>query len=221
MLIVLIFKLFVIFNVVCVAYGATNLDADPVEPHYNLRTRDKRAHSLHEESTTSSATSAITATKRVRTSKKKLALTLTRSEIDNDFEVIIGNSKKASALKKLSFSKASLRLAKRVQAILPSTEINELAHILDRTGKHYLLSNAVFQNALFNYEKALVDTKKFLQEKSEPPFPLIGLTASKGTKTYERQLLSRRRSAVQYYMSDKKFKVLSAVHMLTERSNHF
>ncbi len=52
MLIVLIFKLFVMFNVVCVAYGATNLDADLVEPHYNLRTRDKREHSLHEESTT-------------------------------------------------------------------------------------------------------------------------------------------------------------------------
>ena len=175
------------FNVVCVAYGATNLDADLVEPHYNLRTRDKREHSLHEESTTSSATSAITDTKRARTSKKKLALTLTRSEIDNDFEVIIGSSRQASALKKPSFS-------------IPSV----------------LLSNAVC-----NYEKALVYTKEFIQEKSEPPFPLIGLTASKGTKTYEKQLLSRRRSAVQYYMSDKKFKVLSAVHMLTERSNHF
>jgi hypothetical protein len=98
----------------------------------------------------------------------------------------------------------------------PSTEINELANTLDKTSGHYYLSNAVC-----NYEKALVDTKEFIQEKSEPPFPLIGLTASKGTKTYEKQLLSRRRSAVQYYMSDKKFKVLSAVHMLTERSNHF
>lgn len=107
------------FNVVCVAYGATNLDADLVEPHYNLRTRDKREHSLHEESTTSSATSAITDTKRARTSKKKLALTLTRSEIDNDFEVIIGSSRQASALKKPSFSKPSVLLAKRVQAILP------------------------------------------------------------------------------------------------------
>lgn len=204
------------FNVVCVAYGATNLDADLVEPHYNLRTRDKREHSLHEESTTSSATSAITDTKRARTSKKKLALTLTRSEIDNDFEVIIGSSRQASALKKPSFSKPSVLLAKRVQAILPSTEINELANTLDKTSGHYYLSNAVC-----NYEKALVDTKEFIQEKSEPPFPLIGLTASKGTKTYEKQLLSRRRSAVQYYMSDKKFKALSAVHMLTERSNHF
>ena len=212
----MIFKLFVIFNVVCVAYGATNLDADLVEPHYNLRTRDKREHSLHEESTTSSATSAITDTKRARISKKKLVLTLMRSEIDNDFEVILGRSRQASALKKPSFSKPSVLLAKRVQAILPSTEINELAHILDKTSGQYHLSNAVC-----NYEKALVDTKEFIQEKSEPPFPLIGLTASKGTKTYEKQLLSRRRSAVQYYMSDKKFKVLSTVHMLTERSNHF
>ena len=204
------------FNVVCVVYGATNLDADLAEPHYNLRTREKREHSLHEESTTSSATSAITDTKRARTSKKKLALTLTRSEIDNDFEVIIGSSRQASALKKPSFSKPSDLLAKRVQAILPSTEINELANTLDKTCGHYYLSNAVC-----NWEKVLVDTKEFIQEKSEPPFPMIGLTASKGSKTYKKQLLSRRRYAVQYYMSDKKFKVLSAVHMLTERSKHF
>ncbi len=212
----MIFKLFVIFSVTSVAFATYETDADLVKSHYNLRTRSKRTHSLGEESVTSSEIPVVTATKRARTSKKKLALTLTRSEIDDDFGAIMRSSRQASALKKPSFSQPSVLLAKRVQAILPSTEINELANTLDKTSGQYHLSNAVC-----NYEKALVDTKEFIQEKSEPPFPLIGLTASKSTKTYERQLLSRRRSAVQYYMSEKKFKVLSAVHMLTENSQHF